>query len=130
MTDVFNDIMKQYKIALTGLSVPFYAVAMPQDAPDTYVIYQPVYTTANESKTCSGQDATIQVSIISLNQYGTFSLINTIADEIFSRIYPQPNSKLSAINNIFTKVAQDRFITLPLYPNVQVQRVIHFSHNF
>lgn len=130
MRDVFNDVMKEYKIALTGLSVPFYAVVIPQDAPDTYVIYHPVYSVANEGKTCSGQDATIQVSIVSLNPYGTFSLVNSIADEIFSRIYPQPNSKLSDINNIFTKVVQDRFITLPLFPNVQVQRIVHFSHNF
>ena len=130
MTDVFNEILKAYKIALMGLSVPAYAAVIPQDAPKTYILYQPIYSLAAEAKTCSGQDAVMQVSIISANPTGSFSEINLIASEVFSRIYPNPGSVLPGTKNIFTRVSQDMVITLSLQPNVQMQRVIHFSHNF
>lgn len=130
MIDVFNDILKLYKTAFTTLSVPSYSGAIPFDTPDTYVIYHQVFSTEAETKQESGQDATMQVSIIDNNAFGTFSKVNDIATEIFQAIHPNSYSNLSDERNIFTRITQDRAITMALKPNVQVQRIIHFTHNF
>lgn len=130
MNDVFNDLLKAYYTALSSVGTPAYSSVMPRNPPNTYILFQPIFAIADESKTESGQNARMQISIIDNNETGTFSNINAIAESVFGKIYPKPNFKLPSTNNFVINLEMDKFITLPLGSRVQVQRVLLFSHKF
>lgn len=131
MIDVNNILLKKYTSLFATLSVPAWAVNAPANTPALYVVYYPSTVIKDEVKTCSGAIVYMTVTIYSDNLItAKFSDLNNIASEIFSKINPEPGSKLDLIDayNWDTEVASDKTHTLFLGAIAQAQRNIIFSH--
>lgn len=131
MKDSFNPILKSYNVAFTTLSVPAWALQAPVNPGDLYVVYSPISATGDESKTCSGQEVYVRVSIYNDNIIsGKISKINDIANEVYNLIYANPGSKMNVIGmqNYGTELVSDNIVSLSLGQRVQTQRVIIFNH--
>lgn len=131
MRDSFNDITKSYQAALSTIAgVNVYGLIAPPSNADKYILHSIVSAVSDDTMTCSGQDVTVQVSIIHNTQNGKASEVNDIAMLVYEKIYKNPAFNLNIPNcqNVTTNLEYDRLMLLPIGQNVQVQRIIHFSH--
>lgn len=130
MLDTTTTLIKAYYRELKNISVPVYSFYAPiERAGNAYVIIRQF---DRRDAHRAGSIDTVQLTIIvnSTKKGNSLNKLNTIAGEIFNKIYPKNNHVISVdgVQNVVQNMIADKTTFLPLGQNIQGQRVILFEH--
>lgn len=132
MRDINWPLRKAYTTYLTGMGVPVYYQSAPPNYTDDYIVFRGINNNDASTKSSSDTSTNIIVEIHTHNNgTNTGYTADSLADEIYSRIYPnnQTNIQIAGMQCVSTRVASDITNNVLIRDNRSyISRFITFRH--